>query len=257
MSDPKLVQVPATRLQLLAKAIQNGQIECPLTAVRLQSHGMADLAVALGALLTLESDALLAVLTALIDEKAASQRPGIDLVWTGPDTKVSTSRDTQIVLRDLFNAAEHDIFVAGFSFDSGDRILKPLHTAVAERAVSVRICLNIERNETGLPEQKYVENAAEKFLKVNWPFGAPFPSLFYDPRTLPPKSVVSMHAKCVIVDERRAFVSSANFTDRGQTRNIEVGVQLDDEPLAKQLLGQWNALISEGLLRRIDWPPPA
>ncbi len=38
-----------------------------------------------------------------------------------------------------------------------------------------------------------------------------------------PFSQVGLHARCVVVDRARAFVSSANFTQRGQERNIEVG----------------------------------
>lgn len=53
----------------------------------------------------------------------------------------------------------------------------------------------------------------------------------------------SLHAKCVVVDERWVLVTSANFTDRGQTRNVEVGVLLDDAGFAgvleAQFVGGW------------------
>jgi phosphatidylserine/phosphatidylglycerophosphate/cardiolipin synthase-like enzyme len=54
-----------------------------------------------------------------------------------------------------------------------------------------------------------------------------------------PRVFASLHAKCVVVDGRWVFVTSANFTDRGQTRNIEVGVLLDDERLAAVLEAQF------------------
>jgi phosphatidylserine/phosphatidylglycerophosphate/cardiolipin synthase-like enzyme len=51
----------------------------------------------------------------------------------------------------------------------------------------------------------------------------------------------SLHAKCVVVDGRWVFVTSANFTDRGQTRNVEVGVLLEDTRLAAVLEAQFVA----------------
>ena len=59
-----------------------------------------------------------------------------------------------------------------------------------------------------------------------------------------------MHAKCVVVDETRALVGSANFTDRGQQRNVEVGVLVDDPIFARKLQQQWNGLAASGLLVR-------
>ena len=60
-----------------------------------------------------------------------------------------------------------------------------------------------------------------------------------------------MHAKCVAVDGERALVSSANFTERGQDRNIETGVLLHDPIFASQLERQWLSLVEEGLV--IQW----
>jgi len=49
---------------------------------------------------------------------------------------------------------------------------------------------------------------------------------------------------------RAPFVSSANFTTRGQDRNIETGVLLEDPHFARQLEGQWLSLVSAGLVLR-------
>jgi phosphatidylserine/phosphatidylglycerophosphate/cardiolipin synthase-like enzyme len=82
------------------------------------------------------------------------------------------------------------------------------------------------------------------FLVENWPFGEPRPRLYYDKRALRPGPPwCSLHAKCVVVDGAKAFVSSANFTQRGQERNIEVGVLIEDANFASYLAGQWVGLI--------------
>ncbi len=50
-----------------------------------------------------------------------------------------------------------------------------------------------------------------------------------------------------MVDGVKAFVSSANFTQRGQERNIEVGVLIDDASFAGFLAGQWLGLVDWGV----------
>lgn len=84
-----------------------------------------------------------------------------------------------------------------------------------------------------------------------WTFGLPKPEVFYDPRTArrgPPWA--SLHAKCIVVDDERALVTSANFTDRGQTRNIEAGVLIEDRGFAAELAAQWRQLVVWGLVRK-------
>lgn len=61
-------------------------------------------------------------------------------------------------------------------------------------------------------------------------------------------SLVSLHAKCVVVDHRLSLITSANFTDRGQTRNFEAGVEIEDEAFALSLARQWQNLIDEGVV---------
>jgi phosphatidylserine/phosphatidylglycerophosphate/cardiolipin synthase-like enzyme len=50
------------------------------------------------------------------------------------------------------------------------------------------------------------------------------------------------------VDGVRAFVSSANFTERGRARNIEVGVLIEDALFAGSLLRQWIGLMDGGFV---------
>jgi phosphatidylserine/phosphatidylglycerophosphate/cardiolipin synthase-like enzyme len=61
----------------------------------------------------------------------------------------------------------------------------------------------------------------------------------------------SLHAKCLVVDRRRALVGSANFTDRGQSRNVEVGAIVEDAAFAGELARQWLGLVDGGLLVRL------
>jgi phosphatidylserine/phosphatidylglycerophosphate/cardiolipin synthase-like enzyme len=79
------------------------------------------------------------------------------------------------------------------------------------------------------------------------------PVVYYDPRSVADDEQVrsSLHAKCVVVDDREVFVSSANFTEAGQERNIEVGLRINSPPIACQLTEHFNRLLDHGLVERL------
>jgi phosphatidylserine/phosphatidylglycerophosphate/cardiolipin synthase-like enzyme len=52
----------------------------------------------------------------------------------------------------------------------------------------------------------------------------------------------------VVVDGRQVFVSSANFTEAAQRRNIEVGVMVQSEAIARQLTAFFDAMLQAGNL---------
>ena len=58
-----------------------------------------------------------------------------------------------------------------------------------------------------------------------------------------------MHAKCVVVDETAAFLTSANFTEAAQERNIEVGLLSHDARVATALVREFDAMVESGKLR--------
>ncbi|MCY2987319.1 MAG: phospholipase D-like domain-containing protein [Planctomycetota bacterium] len=60
-----------------------------------------------------------------------------------------------------------------------------------------------------------------------------------------------LHAKCVAVDREHAFVSSANFTEAAQERNIEVGLLLHCTRVAEQLTHHFDGLLDAGALKPV------
>ena len=217
-----LTGVSTADLQRLESAVARGQLGFPISEHGLRAIGLEAVIEHAESLSSLGRDAVRALLAAVVEERdSLHRRP--ELVWTGPETKQSGARDTAVVLSDLFSSARQSVLVAGFVFDHGETLLRALHEAMV-RGVSCSVFADAE--------------AAHDFRRDNWPFGPPFPQVY---RFVPPQGVfASLHAKCVVVDHRHVFVTSANFTDRGQTRNIEVGVLLDDEPLATVLETQFS-----------------
>jgi phosphatidylserine/phosphatidylglycerophosphate/cardiolipin synthase-like enzyme len=172
-------------------------------------------------------------------------------VWTGPEAQNSLARDTGIVVRQLFERAERKVIIGGFRFDHGADILRPLYERM-QNGLRVDMFVDI-KHRAKRPElgPAFARTQINALLRSNWPFGDPYPNVYYDPRSAvmgPPW--VSMHAKCVVIDERWTFITSANFTERGQTRNLEVGVCIEDEAFASQLASQWQALVAHELVVR-------
>ena len=105
---------------------------------------------------------------------------------------------------------------------------------MVEHGVRLQMFLNIPRADKGADPGKHARAFVQQVLIDNWPWQDNYPEFYYDPRTVEPGSVESLHAKCVVVDERLTLIGSANFTDRGQTRNIEIGVLIDDAAFARR-----------------------
>lgn len=255
MSDvPKaLSAIPAATLETLLQAVRRGLVPCPVTESGLLAGGFGTWSAALAATLgAIERAGVELSLTVAIAERVHRAPPRLELVWTGPEGPASATRDTSVVVRRLFEQARDSVIVAGYSFDHGEDILRPLHQAMSERGVHAMLFLDIE-GETGdtARADAYAHAKIDEFFVENWPFGPPRPDVFYDPRTAvkgPPWC--SLHAKCVVVDSRFALIGSANFTERGQERNVEAGVLIEDEDFAGRLAAQWRGLVEAGLVRR-------
>ncbi|MBK7906926.1 MAG: hypothetical protein IPJ78_10230 [Gemmatimonadetes bacterium] len=98
-----------------------------------------------------------------------------------------------------------------------------------------------------------VEQYRQRFFQRHWPWERR-PEVYYDPRSLDsdPETRAVLHAKCVIVDEQCALVTSANLTEAAQYRNIEAGVLVNDHLFARQLRQQFRGLLEMRMLAPLD-----
>lgn len=237
-------------LALLMEMLENGDLGAPLSHKRLSAGSLERLGEDASFLFGLEKEEALRVIAVVLADRA-NRRSAPELVWTGPEAANADSRDTEVVVRRLFEGATKEVIVAGYSFDHGGRIFAPLHEVMKTRGVRATLVLDlagqarIESEMDSFAREKIVA-----FLGKNWPWIEPRPAIYYDPRTIKPKLYASMHAKCIVVDDARALVTSANFTSRAQSRNIEVGVLLEDAAFATELAEHWRDLLKEELLTR-------
>ena len=188
--------------------------------------------------------ALSSVVRAVLNERRVSRSPAPQLVWTGPST-TKTPRDTSIVVRELLEDAKHHILLSIYSWTKGEHLLAVLRQLMEEREIEVELYLHVNqktgnRNQPMPMSSDEIGREIETFIDV-WGDGEPVPKIYYDRRLTDGTFHASLHAKCVVVDGETSFVGSANFTERGHQRNIEVGVILRDKPFAQRLLGEFRA----------------
>ena len=249
-------------LRHLAAALRAGRLSFPLTAFGLRGVCCSGDDAALAAELSaLAGQGMSAAHLALLVETMAAEREAarpeggdlVDLVWSGPEAPGTASRDTGVVVRELFRSARSEVLLAGFAIYKG----KSIFATLAERMetvpeLRVRMFLEIHKgfHDTTLPGE-LTQRFAHKFKAEDWPQGKRLPEVYYDPRSLEPvkekRSV--LHAKCIVVDRAKAFVSSANFTEAAQARNIEVGVLISSPDFAQHLASHFDQLVSCGALQ--------
>jgi phosphatidylserine/phosphatidylglycerophosphate/cardiolipin synthase-like enzyme len=196
------------------------------------------------------------LLRTLLSERqhATAKVPKVELVWTGPEGSGSSNRDTGVVVRELFASATNSVLIGGFAVHHGREIFKQLALRMTERPqLEVRMFLNIARalRDTTITEQ-LIGRFVNEFRREHWS-GTRYPVIYYDPRALAidEKKRTSLHAKCIVVDGAISLVTSANFTEAAQQRNIEVGALVTDEQFCNALVEQFEALIRTGAVQRL------
>ena len=258
-----LLQLADRDLREIATAIQGGRLVAPFTPMGLRRL-----------LPSMETDAVATELQQLTDQGFAPGQVGavlellvqdrvrrpkleevLDLVTTGPETSGAASRDTSVVVRELFAGAQHSVLVAGYAVYQGQSVFQALADRMQELPqLAVRMFLDVQRGPGDTSTGRDIARRfAERFRARQWPPGRPLPQVFYDPRSLElnAEKRACLHAKCVVVDKRAVFVSSANFTEAAQQRNIEVGLLVTLRQLGEQIVNHFDVLIGAGRLEQV------
>ena len=202
--------------------------------------------------------AVAAMADCLADEREANERrhdQRIELVWSGPELENAGSRDTPALVRQLFKSAERFVLISGYAVYDGAGIFGTLAHRISETpGLDCWIFLNVARSSgDDRPDEAITREFAARFYKYHWTW-EPRPKLYYDPRSLEqnPALRAVLHAKCIVIDDSRALITSANLTEAAYYRNIECGVLVNDAVFAKQLSDQFMGLVAASKLRAIS-----
>jgi phosphatidylserine/phosphatidylglycerophosphate/cardiolipin synthase-like enzyme len=266
-------QLSRPTLLHLATALQTGRLQLPIDRLELSNHVPAHLQLLVRtefehlAVLEMTGQQIAYMLRLIAQERQVQQLGSdrVDLVWTGVEVANNQSRDTKIVVRELFNLAKSQVTISSYALDSPGARLRQrrakshdLFAPLAQRMdenpdLKVQLFVNIQRPYRNTePESTILSQFALDFRQQVWQ-GRRLPELFYDPRALSTDfdTRACLHAKCVIVDDLYLFVTSANFTEAAHERNIEAGVMLTSESAAKSMRSQFEQLVRRGILKQL------
>ncbi len=255
-----LLQLNNSALTDLARKLRSGRISAPYSSLQLEGAYPSRGELIAGGLSALHgsglSEAKIAALieSVIADRQTRGNSPAFDLVISGPEVPGLPTRDTGVVVRELFRGAEKSVLVIGFAVYQGREVFEELAMRMQTLPeLEVEFFLNIGR---GYRDTTRDEDLLAKFVREfktqHWPRETRLPAIYYDPRALrlEMRERAALHAKAIIVDGRQVFITSANFTEAAQERNIEVGLRLDDTNLASQLTRHFRGLRDEGVLSR-------
>jgi phosphatidylserine/phosphatidylglycerophosphate/cardiolipin synthase-like enzyme len=250
----------------LADALAAGSLGAPIHRGALAPHVPHErLDAVWTALAALEADGmahrhLAQAVRLLVEERDAGQRMSdrVELVWSPPELDTIDARDTSVVVQELFRRARRSVLIATYALDEKKKaaaIFGELAARMdAEPDLAVRVFANVHRpfgDDT--PASTLVRAFAAKVRDQIWP-GTRLPEVYYDPRSVEPESGKHsvMHAKVVVADGRWTLLTSANFTEAAQERNIEAGVVVDDTRIAERVSRQFDLFVQAGVLRGVQ-----
>jgi hypothetical protein len=255
VKDPLLSLAP-TELYALASSVRNGRVSSPYSALNLQrivgEHSAESVSKKLEFLTAsgMSPEALSVCLELTAD--ALGSRPKledfIDLVTTGVEAGGVANRSTAVVVSELFREAEHSVVVAGYAVYQGHKVFQALgDRMLAHPELDVRMFLDVPRKkgDTSSPND-LIAKFVQQFKSSHWPNGMPLPRVYCCGQMMALNGKPgSLHAKCIVVDARHVFVSSANFTEAAQERNIEVGLLVQSHILPERVCRFFGALLDD------------
>lgn len=249
MDDAWLDSANPADLEAVAAALLDGRVSAPFSAGALQRMGVDHAGPLLESLAGTPPEVVAWMLQRLAKERrSADDRYArvASLVWSGAAEGEQSIRDTRVVLDGLFARAERHVLVSTYVVYNGRAVFTELARRMRERpGLEVELFMN-------QPKDIEIRDYLDDFARRHWPEGTRLPAIYFDPEAAREGAKqTTLHAKCVVVDDRWAFVTSANFTEAAQERNIEAGVLLDHPRLAESLVGQFEALSRSGRLKRM------
>jgi len=162
-----------------------------------------------------------------------------EIAWTGPATDAVSMRRVDQLIYEMMSGAEQEIFLVTYAAYKAEKAVKSLSDAVA-RGVQVSLIIEVSKESGGT--LKF--DGLEAFRTA-----VPGAQLYYWPQSKRKKSdsgaYGSMHAKCLVMDRKRALVSSANLTDYALEANMELGLCVE-RAVAKRLADHFEQLIFRG-----------
>lgn len=170
-------------------------------------------------------DELAMVISRLVDKRSGDL---VEIVSTTPVSFKSKNRKTFPVLKETIMYANRSITLTGYSIsDHFDELLNIINLK-SKQGIRVELFLNDYESMKHVFSDIDIRN--NPFFKV------------YNYAGVEGDDMASLHAKTLVVDEQKVFISSANLSYHGMISNIEIGVLIDSKSKALQIVDIFNEL---------------
>jgi phosphatidylserine/phosphatidylglycerophosphate/cardiolipin synthase-like enzyme len=183
-----------------------------------------------------------------VDYLIGDSNPLTEIIWTGPANTRFPVRRVDQVLYDLISTAKHRIMLVTFAAHRVRHLCAHLTQAV-ERGVELKLIVESE----GESEGQLTLDAITAFRDVP----ATRTRLYYWPLAMRERNSAGrpgkLHVKCAVIDDV-ALVGSANLTDDGFNRNMELGMLVREPATVAAIAGHFEELIRQGVLVEVQQP---
>jgi phosphatidylserine/phosphatidylglycerophosphate/cardiolipin synthase-like enzyme len=186
-----------------------------------------------------ELSGLLVGAIAAYEHAKAEQK--IELVWTGPSSKLVATRKTEQVLLHVIDAARVKLFLTSFVAYDVASIMKALERAV-NRGVAVSMLLEASSLHGG-----NISFDAIGKMKASLPSAR----VYSWAQKAGAFMGGSVHAKIAVADEAICFISSANLTGHAMEKNMEAGVLIEGGAIPASLHEHLEALVSTKVIAKV------
>jgi len=170
----------------------------------------------------------------------------VSLVWSGPNLLGVHMRMTLQVVLEMIDQASENLFISSFSFYKIGAFIVALERAIA-RGVDVSLLLETPQSShykiTHNPMGDFSDEFKTKASFYIWP---------YKNRKIEGDDQTgSLHAKFILQDNQRLFITSANLTQYAMDRNIELGVIIEDQDVVEKFFHNLEMLVAKNIITRI------
>ncbi len=187
-----------------------------------------------------------ALLTAAVAAEQRRRDEHLELVWTGPDSRVIPVRQTSQVLIDLIADAKQRLLVVSYAVFRIPKIRDALVCA-AGRGVRIRIVLDLA-SDSDIQGYNPLRAVGDELISCS-------EILYWPEENRKPDAGGKrglLHVKCLVADGHSLFLSSANLTDQALRLNMELGVLIRGTVHSAHVESHFAELLAKGILKRLE-----
>ena len=158
-----------------------------------------------------------------------------EVVVTAPPSFAMKTKVTKMVVKSMLEGAKSSIVITGYSLSDYFSDLIDCIIRKSQEGVFVKFYVNHIEDQANFDKLCRYKG---RFLKIyNYP--------------KQDDAMAALHAKVISVDKKDNLITSANLSYHGQEGNIEMGVHIVSEDIAKQIAGVLTTLLFKKVFEEV------